>query len=174
MINIFKFSWPILLSWTVAYAIFEPISYVVIPAVSKAQSVQDYYNPRKIPIPVVFFGDYIYSTFLFVVAQIFITATLGAPITLLDWIIRFAAFVAVQWTGDFSFYMLINWIPQKTAYLQFFRRYTEEVSVGAPIGDTIYGLCWFALTQFVATYLTVPTQVAILSLFLFGTLVVSY
>jgi hypothetical protein len=48
------------------------------------------------------------------------------------------------------------------------------VSIGALIGDSLYGIGWFLLTQWMASFASEQAMVTILALFLFGTLVVSY
>ena len=49
-----------------------------------------------------------------------------------------------------------------------------DVGIGAPIGDSLYGLVWFLTTQFVATSVPQWLQVTLITLFMFVTLVVSY
>jgi len=174
--NIFAFGWQSLLAWTAAYCILEPISYHVIPAFSGSKTVAEYYDIRKTPAAMVVFGDYIYSTFLFLVAQAVIALVLGTSgsLSILKWILCFAIFVAVQWCGDLSFYLIVSQLPKTSKYIDFFQRYSNEVSLGAPIGDTVYGLFWFLLTQAVATSAPYWSQVAGIVLFMFGTLVLSY
>lgn len=174
--NIWSFSWQTLLAWTAAYALWEPISYYVFPALFKAATTQEYYNPRKFPFAVVAYGDYIYSTFLLLIAQQVITAFAGAavPATWLSWFGRFAGFVGVQWIGDLTFWQIIKNLPLKNKYVDFFKRYGKDVGIGAPIGDSLYGLVWFLTTQGVAAYLPTWLQVALIVLFMFVALVVSY
>lgn len=174
--NIFRFSPESLLAWTAAYAMYEPLTYFAIPAVLRAPTVQEYYNYKKTPFAVVAFGDFIYSTFLFLVAQQVITGFFGAaaPTTWMNWLSRFATFVGVQWIGDLSFYGIVSSLPPVSRYIRFFQRYGADVGVGAPIGDSIYGLFWFLLTQAVARWFPAWLQVALIVLFSFGTLVVSY
>jgi hypothetical protein len=173
--DIFTFSGQSLLAWTAAYAILEPASFILIPKISKAQTTQEYY--KQFPIPIVVFGDFIYSTFLFLIAQQVIGLLFNGlpPKTILQWSLRFLTFVAVQWTGDISFFtFLTNLKPQQTnKYINFFQRYGKDVNLGAPIGDSIYGLAWFILAQFM---LLAPIwlQTTLITAFLFGTLVVSY
>jgi len=174
--NIFKFGWKSLLAWTAAYTILEPASYYVIPAFSRSKTVAEYYDLRKTPVAMVVFGDYIYSTFLFLIAQFVISLVLGVPesLTIITWILCFGLFTAVQWTGDLTFAQIASRLPNTGRYIDFFQRYIKEVSVGAAIGDSIYGLCWFLLTQGVAMYGPVWAQVAAITLFMFGTLVLSF
>lgn len=174
--NIFAFGWQSLLAWTAAYCILEPVSYYVIPALSKSKTVAEYYDIRRTPVGIVVFGDYIYSTFLFLVAQAVIANTIGTPAspTLLIWIFCFAIFTAVQWCGDLLFYQIVTRLPKTGKYIDFFQRYGDEVSLGAPIGDTVYGFCWFLLTQAIAMSAPYLSQVTAIVLFMFGTLVLSY
>jgi hypothetical protein len=171
--SIFKFSGESLLAWTSAYAIWEPISYFVIRALSEAKTIGEYYDPKRMPVPIVFFGDFIYSTFLLLVAQQVIPMVLkgGSP-----WLMALAVFLGIQWIGDFSFYKLITAIPSRSAtrYVDFFQRYTKEVSVNAILGDSAYGIVWLTLAQTLQSYVSVPAQLTAIVLFLFGTLVVSY
>jgi hypothetical protein len=171
--SIFKFSGESLLAWTSAYAIWEPISYLVIRALSEAKTIGEYYYPKRMPVPIVFFGDFIYSTFLLLVAQQVIPMVLkgGSP-----WLMALAVFLGIQWIGDFSFYKLITAIPSRSAtrYVDFFQRYTKEVSVNAILGDSAYGIVWLTLAQTLQSYVSVPAQLTAIVLFLFGTLVVSY
>ena len=170
--DIFTFSPQSLLAWTAAYAILEPASFIIIPKISKAKTTQEYYT--KFPIPIVVFGDFIYSTFLFLIAQYVITILFtGAPTTILQWILRFLTFVAVQWTGDITFFNLISALKPTTRYIDFFQRYGKDVTLGAPFGDSVYGLAWFILAQLM---LFVPAwfQTTLITLFLFAIVVVSY
>ena len=176
--SIFRFSPTSLLAWTAAYAIWEPISYFVIRALSSAKTVGEYYDPKRMPIPVVFFGDYIYSTFILLIAQQAISATVGAPTLSLasfaPWIHALLVFLGIQWVSDFSFYQLITRVPPVTRYIDFFQRYTKEVSFSAILGDSAYGVVWLSLSQALATYVPSWLQITAITLFLFGTLVVSY
>ena len=171
--DIFTFSGQSLLAWTSAYTILEPASFILIPKISKAKTTQEYYN--QFPIPIVVFGDYIYSTFLFLIAQQVIGLFFQglSPKTIFQWSLRFLTFVAVQWTGDLSFFTLISSLKPGNRYIDFFQRYGKDVTLGAPIGDSIYGLAWFILAQMML-YIPVWLQTTLISLFLFGTLVVSY
>jgi hypothetical protein len=174
--SVFTFSPTSLLAWTAAYAIWEPISYFVIRAASSAKTVGEYYDPKRMPIPVVFFGDYIYSTFILLIAQQLIgavlgTASLSSPT---GWIHALLVFLGIQWVSDFSFYQLITRVPPVTRYIDFFQRYTKEVSFNAILGDSAYGVVWLSLSQALATYIPSWLQVTAITLFLFGTLVVSY
>lgn len=174
--SVFRFSPTSLLAWTAAYAIWEPISYFVIRAASSAKTVGEYYDPKRIPVPIVFFGDYIYSTFILLIAQQAISATVGAPTftSLSTWIHALLVFLGIQWVSDFSFYQLITRVPPVTRYIDFFQRYTKEVSFSAILGDSAYGVVWLALSQALATYVPAWLQITAITLFLFGTLVVSY
>ncbi len=176
--NIFSFSGPNLLAWTAAYALWEPISYFIFPALFKAATTQEYYNPRKFPFAIVAFGDYIYSTILFIIAQVAITSVTGtaAPATWTSWTQRLAAFIGIQWIGDLSFYSLIKQIGKvyKNKYIDFFNRYGSQVGIGAPIGDSIYAIIWFLTTQIVASTFPIWSQVLAIAIFMFMTLVFSY
>jgi hypothetical protein len=64
-----------------------------------------------------------------------------------------------------------KWTPR---YLDFFKRYGAEVGVGAPIGDSLYGIIWLSLTQMIATYTPNWLQVFFITAFLFFMLIVSW
>ena len=174
--NIFAFGWQSLLAWSAAYCVLEPISYYVIPAFSRSKTVAEYYDIRRTPVAMVVFGDYIYSTLLFIIAQAVISNTVGsaASLSVLGWLLCFGIFTGVQWTGDLSFYSIVSQLPKTGKYIDFFQRYGKEVSLFAPVGDTIYGFCWFLLTQGVAMTAPYWSQIAAIVLFMFGTLVLSY
>jgi hypothetical protein len=148
----------------------------VIRALSSAKTIGEYYDPKRMPIPVVFFGDYIYSTFILLIAQQVISPLVGAPsfTSLPSWIHALLVFLGVQWVSDFSFYQLITRVPPATRYIDFFQRYTKEVSFSAILGDSAYGVVWLSLSQALATYVPAWLQVTAITLFMFGTLVVSY
>ena len=174
MADIFQFSAQSLLAWTAAYAVLEPASFYIIPMVSKGKTTQEYYS--KFPFAILAFGDFIYSTFLFLVAQQVITLIFKTtpPKSVIQWLLRFATFTAVQWTGDLSYFALISQLKPTTKYIDFFQRYGKEATLGAPIGDSVYGLAWFILSQLTILYAPIWLQVTAITLFLFGTLVVSY
>jgi len=172
--DIFQFSPQSLIAWMAAYAVLEPISFYVIPKVSKGQTTQEYYS--KFPFAIVAFGDFIYSTFLLLIAQQVIALVFKQtpPKSLIQWLMRFAIFVAVQWTGDLSYFSIISRLKPTTKYIDFFQRYGKDASLGAPIGDTVYGLAWFILASLALAYAPLWSQITAITLFLFGTLVVSY
>jgi hypothetical protein len=176
--NIFEFSITNLFAWTAAYALWEPISYFVFPAIFKAATTQEYYNPRKFPFGVVAFGDYIYSTILWIIAVVIIPKLFGvqAPANWIEWGKRLAVFLGVQWVGDLSFYGLITQLKKvySNSYIDFFARYGKQVGIGAPIGDSLYGITWFLVTQFVAANFTQWMQALSIALFLFGAFIFSF
>jgi len=174
--SIWEFSLTTLLAWTAAYAIYEPITYAIFPYVLKAETVQEYYDPTKVPFAIVAFGDYIYSTFLFLIALAIIPIVFRNPAstTVTGWCLRLLLFFVVQWIGDFLFYLVVQKLPPFTRYIDFFQRYTKEVSIGALIGDSIYGIGWFLLTQCISSYASPQAMITTIVPFLFGTLVVSY
>ena len=137
-------------------------------------TTQEYYS--KFPFAVVAFGDFIYSTFLLLIAQQVIALVFkgAAPTSIIQWLQRFAIFILVQWTGDISYFNIISKLKPTTKYIDFFQRYGKEATLGAPIGDTIYGLAWFTLAQLTLNYAPLWLQTAAIVLFMFGTLVVSY
>lgn len=170
--SIFQFSGPSLLAWTSAYALWEPISYFLIRAASSARTVGEYYDPARMPVGVVFFGDYIYSTFILLMAQQVIGRVLSASGS---WFTALAVFLGVQWLSDFIFYLFVSELPRGTSrYVDFFQRYTKEVGVGALVGDSLYGVVWLTLSQALMSGVPVWGQLVAIVLFLFGTLMVSY
>jgi hypothetical protein len=175
--NIFQFSPQSLLAWTSAYAIWEPISYFIFPAIFKAVTTQEYYNPKIFNFSIVAFGDFIYSTMLFLVAQYVITTYIGSgpASTMTDWWKRVAAFLGIQWVGDLTFYQIIKSVPKSLSnkYIDFFQRYGKDVGIGAPIGDSLYGIVWLLITQFVTSNLAAWIQVFLIATFMFLTLIVS-
>jgi hypothetical protein len=176
--NIWKFSGQSLLSWTSAYAVWEPISYLIFPALFKAVTTQEYYNPKKFSFATVAAGDFLYSTVLFLVAQNVIMNYFGAGsiASIGEWSKRLLMFLGIQWIGDLSFYGIVKSLPEKITprYLDFFKRYGADVGLGAPIGDSLYGIVWLSLTQMMATYVPTWVQIALIVAFLFLTLIVSY
>ena len=174
--NIFTFSFDNLLSWSAAYAVYEPITYFLIPYISKSKTVAEYYNPAKTPVSIVTFGDYIYSTFLLLIAQIVITAFMGSgsPANIMAWMYRFFIFIIIQWVGDISFYQIITKLEPTTKYIDFFQRYGKDVGISAPIGDSLYGVGWFILYQLMASFISTPIKMTLIVLFMFGVLIFSY
>ncbi len=177
--NIWNFSAKSLVSWMAAYAVWEPISYKLFPAIFKAATTQEYYNPRNFSFATVALGDFLYSTMLFLVAQQVIGGLFGpgpSVRTLTDWLYRLAIFIGVQWIGDLSFYGIVKSLPQSITprYLEFFKRYGADVGIGAPIGDSLYGIVWLSLTQWMATNVADWLQWFLIVSFLFLTLVVSF
>jgi hypothetical protein len=169
--SIFQFSGPALLAWTAAYALWEPISYFLIQALSSARTVGEYYDPARMPVSVVFFGDYIYSTFILLIAQQVIGATVGFS----SWLAGLGVFLGIQWISDFLFYLFVSGLPRGTSrYVDFFQRYTREVGVGALVGDSLYGVVWLGLSQAALTGVPAWGQLVAIVLLLFGTLMVSY
>ena len=139
---------------------------------SSARTVGEYYDPTRMPVPVVFFGDYIYSTFILLIAQQVIGRVLGSAAS---WLGALAVFLGVQWVSDFMFYLGVTALPRGTSrYVDFFQRYTKEVGVGALVGDSLYGIVWLALSQALMSGVPVWGQLVAIVLFLFGTLMVSY
>lgn len=176
--NIWEFSTKSISSWTAAYAVWEPISYVLFPMMFKASTVREYYNRKKFSFATVAAGDFLYSTVIFLIAQNIITNVfgMGAVANIIEWIKRLITFIGIQWIADLSFYGFVISLPDKFTpkYLDFFKRYGSEVGVGAPIGDTLYGIVWLSLTQIMATYIPNWIQLALITAFLFFTLIVSY
>lgn len=177
--NIWNFSASGLMSWAAAYAVWEPISYIIFPMIFRAATTQEYYNHRKFSFGVVAAGDFLYSTMLLLVAQQvigFVFGSAGAPNTWLDWSKRLLTFIGVQWVGDLSFYGLVKSLPAAWTprYLDFFKRYGAQVGIGAPIGDSLYGIVWLLLTQWMATNVAPWIQTFLIVTFLFFTLIVSF
>ena len=176
--NIWQFSPQSLMSWMAAYAVWEPISYKLFPAVFRAKTTQEYYNHRNFSFATVATGDFLYSTMLFLVAQFTIGKYFGSEqvATVYDWIKRLLIFIGIQWAGDLSFYGIVKSLPDKWTprYLDFFKRYGADVGIGAPIGDSIYGIIWLSLTQLIATFAAPWIQTFLITTFLFLTLIVSY
>lgn len=176
--NIWNFSGKSLLSWTSAYAVWEPISYIIFPMIFKAKTTQEYYNPKRFSFATVAAGDFLYSTVLFLIAQNVIMNFFGiGPVAnIWEWSKRLLTFLGIQWIGDLSFYAIVKSLPEKLTprYLDFFKRYGADVGIGAPIGDSLYGIVWLSLTQVMATYVPNWIQLALIVAFLFFTLIVSF
>lgn len=177
--NIWTFSATSLVSWMAAYALWEPISYKLFPMLFKASTTQEYYNARKFSFGVVALGDFLYSTMLFLVAQQVIGYIFGAGSSVgnvWEWSKRLLTFIGIQWVGDLSFYGLVKSLPTAWTprYLEFFKRYGAQVGIGAPIGDSLYGIVWLTLTQLVATNIATWLQWFLIVTFLFFTLVVTF
>lgn len=176
--NIFRFSGENLLAWTSAYAIWEPISYYVFPAIFKAATTQEYYNRKNFSFGQVAFGDYIYSTILFLIGQYVISEWFGLSTAAnwSEWTKRLLTFLGIQWTGDLTFYGIVKQIPAKYSnrYIDFFQRYGKEVGIGAPIGDSMYGIVWLLVMQLLTSQLSVWAQTLLITTFLFGTFAASF
>lgn len=177
--NIWNFSVQSLTSWMAAYAIWEPISYKIFPTLFKASTTQEYYNPKRFSFATVAAGDFLYSTMLFLVAQQVIGYVFGvgtAVANVWEWFKRLLTFIGVQWVGDLSFYGFVKALPERLTprYLEFFKRYGAQVGLGAPIGDSLYGIVWLTLTQFMASSVPAWLQWFFITTFLFFTLVVSF
>jgi hypothetical protein len=176
--NIWKFSGESLMNWVAAYSVWEPISYKLFPAYFKAKTTQEYYDKKNFSFATVATGDFLYSTMLFLVAQYGIGQFFGSGQVggLFEWIKRLLFFIGVQWVGDLSFYGIVKSLPAKWTprYLDFFKRYGKDVGIGAPIGDSIYGIIWLSLTQLMATFVPAWLQVFLITSFLFLMLIVSY
>lgn len=176
--NIFQFSAENLMAWTSAYAIWEPISYYIFPAIFKASTTQEYYNRKVFNFGQVAFGDYIYSTILFLIAQYVITAWFGTstPGNWTEWIKRLSTFLGIQWAGDLTFYGIVKNIPHQytNRYIDFFQRYGKEVGIGAPIGDSMYGIVWFLIMQLITAQLSTWSQTLLITTFLFGAFMASF
>lgn len=176
--NIWEFSTKSVSSWAAAYAVWEPISYILFPMMFKASTVREYYNRSKFSFATVAAGDFLYSTVIFLVAQQVISNlfSAGAVANLMEWSKRLLTFIGIQWVADLSFYGLVKSLPDSLTprYLDFFKRYGAEVGIGAPIGDTLYGIVWLSLTQIMASYVPNWVQLALIAAFLFFTLIVSY
>ena len=175
--NIWQFSAKSMLSWAAAYSIWEPISYLLIPTLVSAKTAKEYYNPKKFSFTTVVTGDFLYSTMLFLVAQNVIGRLFSSSVgNGFDWLLRFLTFTGVQWLGDASFYGLVKSLPEKynLAYLDFFKRYGSEIGINAPIGNTLYGIVWFTLTQLMATYVPDWLQLFFIVSFLFLMVIVAH
>jgi hypothetical protein len=174
--DLWQFGPKSLLALTAGYSVIEPISYYVIPYLMKSPTVQEYYNHKQIPFPIVASGDFLYSVGLFLVAQQVISLVFaGVPsLNPVGWLLRFLIFIGVQWAGDFTWYKIITNIKPSTKYIDFFQRYTKQVGSGALIGDSLYGLIWFSVAQLLAIFSPSWIQVFLIIMFLFGTIVASY
>jgi hypothetical protein len=143
----------------------------------KAKTTQEYYNHKKFSFFTVATGDFLYSTLLFLVAQNVIGKIFGSSVgNLWDWSKRLLTFIGIQWIGDLSFYGIVKSLPDRLTpkYLDFFKRYGADVGIGAPIGDSLYGIVWLSLTQIMATYVSNWVQLLLIVAFLFLTLIVSF
>ena len=175
--NIWEFSTKSLSSWASAYAIWEPISYILFPILFKAKTTQEYYNHKKFSFFTVATGDFLYSTLLFLVAQNVIGNLFGSSVgNLWEWSKRLITFIGIQWIGDLSFYAFVKGLPDRLTpkYLDFFKRYGADVGIGAPIGDSLYAIVWLSLTQIMATYVPSWIQLLLIVAFLFLTLIVTF
>jgi len=176
--NIWNFSTNSLLNWAAAYAVWEPISYLIFPSIFKAKTTQEYYNHKKFSFFTVALGDFLYSTLIFLVAQYVIKGIFGTSsvLNIWEWVKRLLTFIGIQWISDLGFYGIVKSIPDKLTprYLDFFKRYGADVGIGAPIGDSLYGIVWLSLTQIMASYTPNWIQIFLITFFLFFTLIVSF
>ena len=89
-----------------AYAVWEPLSYKIFPALFQASTTQEYYNPKKFSFGIVALGDFLYSTMLLLIAQQVIGYVFGfgtSVVGIFEWTKRLLVFLGVQWIGDLSF-----------------------------------------------------------------------
>lgn len=138
-----------LLAWTSSYVIIETVANTTLWWSSKGKhtTINEYYT--KVPVTTVVFGDFFYSTIIFLFALgLHKLIAKNTTLAIKDWRLFVVIFIATQWTLDLTWAFVVktliaNGITNK--YLDFFNRYANEVGLKAVIGDTLYGLCWLLL-----------------------------
>ena len=157
--EIYQFQPIVLFYWLVAFAIWEWLFVSVSLKFSKSATYQEYYTKLPSWVPVT--GDFLYSTLIFLAAQwVFPLIRPLFPLGFSPLAIFVIGFVAVQWTFDLTYGLIVSNLPSTTSrYVDFFQRYMKEFGFLAAVGDTIYGLFWIALTWLLIKY--VPLSVAV-------------
>jgi len=172
--EIYRFSLETLLYWTVAFSIYEWIGIYIIRSFSKNKfkTPVEYY--RDLPSWVAVSGDYIYTTVIFLTAQI-----------VFKWVDPFVAeykliaflgvAVAVQWIYDLLFAQFVLAMPSGfSKYVSYFQRYIKEVTFGAAIADSIWVTSWILVTVLCMKYISIPFAFLILFISLFAWLAIKW
>jgi hypothetical protein len=167
-----------LLAWTSAFVVIEIVANSFLWWVSKGTktTINEYYN--IVPTHIVVFGDYLYSTLIFLLAlAVFRYVTKKQTIDLKNALLFVVVFVAVQWTLDLTWALVVKTLISNNIsnkYLDFFNRYANEVGIKAVLGDMLYGLCWLLLFAVIyKTFGDIPKYFLII-LGLFIVVIMSY
>lgn len=139
----------LVVAWASSFVIIETVANSLLCWSSKGTTttINEYYT--KVPVTTVVFGDFLYSTIIFLIAlKVNKVITKSNIYAIQDWRLFIVIFIATQWTLDLSWALIVktltaNGITNK--YLDFFNRYANEVGFKAVLGDTLYGLCWLVL-----------------------------
>jgi hypothetical protein len=138
-----------ILAWTSSFVIIETIANTALWWSSKKtnNTINEYYT--KVPVATVVFGDFFYSTIIFLTAlRLHKIIAKNTTVAIKDWRLFLVIFIATQWTLDLTWAFVVNTLNANgisNKYLDFFNRYAAEVGLKAVIGDTVYGLCWLVL-----------------------------
>jgi hypothetical protein len=179
-LSLTRFHPMVLFYWTVAFAIWEWFIFTVSPSILyKSKPYQEYY--RKLPSWVPVFGDYLYSTLIFLTTQwvfawmapfVASVPTLSAvpPLVLFAFL-----FVGLQWVYDILWATIVLRLPATTSrYIDFFQRYIRQTGFAAAIGDSVYLLAWLAVAWLLIRYVPLMGAIYILVAALFLWLVIGY
>ena len=165
------FSPETLFYWLVAFSVYEWMSIYVILAFSRNRltTPEEYY--RKLPSWVAVSGDFIYTTAIFLTAQLLFKWI--APLASRYGVNKLVAFillaVVVQWVYDLTFAQIVLGLPSGfSKYVSYFQRYIKEVTIGAAISDSIWMVGWLLVTLVMIKYvpLHIATLISVLSLFI--------
>ena len=165
------FSPETLFYWLVAFSVYEWMSIYVILAFSRNRltTPEEYY--RKLPSWVAVSGDFIYTTAIFLTAQLLFKWV--SPIATRYGVNKLVAFillaVVVQWVYDLTFAQIVLGLPSGfSKYVSYFQRYIKEVTIGAAISDSIWMVGWLLVTLVMIKYvpLHIATLISVLSLFI--------
>lgn len=175
--DLYTFSPQVLFYWLVAFSVYEWLSVSVILAFSRNRltTPEEYY--RKLPSWVAVSGDFIYTTAIFLTAQL-LFKWIG-PMAVRYAVPKVVAFillaVAVQWIYDLTFAQTVLSLPSSfSKYVSYFQRYIKEVTFGAAISDSIWMVGWLLVTLFMMKYVPLHIATLILVLSLFSWLVVKW
>ena len=140
--------WTYLYNWIVSFVIFESMFN------SFAWTQTNYKNPsfktlkryyHDIPVPVVVFGDFFYSTMIFLNAlivknmffdkEIPITSSMGLFVSIM---------IMIQICYDIMYYFFVTYsnLDKRNDYIAFFKEYSEDYSYRAIYSDSIYLILW--------------------------------
>lgn len=178
--NIYYFSPQTLFYWLVAFSIYEWVAIYIILAFSqnKYRTPVEYYT--KLPSWVSVSGDFIYSTAIFLTAQLVFkmleqSKTIKMNDNLTKVLVFLGIIIATQWIYDLTFAFIVMNIPNGfSKYVSFFQRYIKEVNFGAVISDSIWLVGWLFLTMILIQYVSLPYACLILTLSLFAWLVIKF
>lgn len=143
----------LLLNWLTSFVIFETLFNTFAwnqLNVKKPtfETLKIYYH--EMPTPIVVFGDFFYSTMIFINAYMLLSHVLDKndfSLSSKNLINFISLIIVIQIIYDILYYLLVTYsgLHQHNDYVQFFKMYSEEYSWRAIISDSIYLLLWFLI-----------------------------